>query len=253
MSPSAPAPQLAANKVLDDISSFAAKRIAPDAFTYKRLEREAKSSLQQDASVAYTALGALNAVSGKEELMHKYHKMAIDCRDDFLSRNNYATSLQLMSRLSEAAEQCRLLVSKDAGNLKSLVNAINYTWQSGEISKAASLTNMYNKLVPNDHDKYQNLMSANNLQQKLEITDEQVSHLTRIACDYLRKHGIPIIGGELGIDADTDYETLSLSLLLDMPNQDIWAHNRKLFEIMMDEVPEQSAHLSVRLDRAHFA
>lgn len=253
MSHSASVPQLAASKVLSDISTFATKHITPDAFTYKRLEREAKSSIQQDASLAYTALGALNAVSGDEELMLKYHKMAIDCRDDFLSRINFATSLQLMGRLHDAAEQARLLASRDTGNLEPLVDAINYTWQSGEISKAVSLTNMYFKLVPSDADKYQNVMNAANLQQKLGITDEQISLLARIVCDYVRQHKIPLMGGELGIDANTDYETLSLSFLLNMSNQDIWEHNRKVFEIMMDEVPDQSAHLSVRFDRAHFA
>lgn len=253
MSTSAPAHELAAIKVLKEVSALAAKRTAPDEFTFRRLEREARSSLQQDPSFAYTALGALNAVSGNEELMRKNHTNAISNRDDFDARNNYAISLQYMGFIHEAAEEYRLLVSRDESNLVALQEAISRTWQSGEVIRATELRSKHSKLMHSSNSEdYLNLNIAANLQMKLGITDEQISNLVKIACHYSRQHHISIIGFALETDANDDYETLSLCMLLDMSNKEIWQHNKQVFEIMMDKVPEQSAHLSVRFDRMSY-
>lgn len=102
-----PAPLLAANKALDEITAIAATHQPPDKFTHDRLERVVKSSIPVDAAFSYSTLGALEAVSGNEELMDSYHKNSIQLCNDALMHRNYACSLVHVSRVREAAEQAR--------------------------------------------------------------------------------------------------------------------------------------------------
>lgn len=82
-----PAPLLAASKALEEITAIAAVHKPIDKFTHDRLERIAKSSIPVDAAFSYATLGALEAISGNEELMDSYHRNSIQlCNDALMHR-----------------------------------------------------------------------------------------------------------------------------------------------------------------------
>ena len=166
------APLLAANKALDEITAIAATHQPPDKFTHDRLERVVKSSIPVDAAFSYSTLGALEAVSGNEELM--------------------------------------------------------------------------------DTGAYKDLIKAATLQKSAGIADEEVMQLVQIACDFLRSKQVHFVDQELIADEE-DEGFLSLTINLNLTNEEIWNFNRQLFEIMLDKVPNQSPHLSVRFGRSHAA
>ena len=247
-----PAALLAASKALDEITAIAATHQPPDKFTHDRLERAAKSSIPTDAAFSYVTLGALEAVSGNEELMDNYHKNSIQLRNDALTHRNYAGSLHHVSRVKEAAEQARIAASLAAGDLDVVQKAINYSAQSGGITMAASLVETYRKLAPTDTGAYADLIKAALMQKNAGIADEEIMQLVQIACDFLRSKQVHFVDQELIADQE-DEGFLSLCINLDLPNKEIWNFNRQLFEIMLDKVPNQSPHLSVRFGRSRAA
>ena len=252
MTQQTPLPLLAANKALDEINAIAATHQPPDKFTHDRLERVAKSSISIDAAFSYATLGALEAVSGNEELMDSYHKNSIQLCSDVLTHRNYACSLHHVSRVREAADQARIAASLDDGDLVSIQTAITYTAESGEITMAASLVETYKKLAPADNSAYADLIKAVSMQKKAGIADEEVMHLVQIACDFLRSKQAHFVDQELIADEE-DEGFLSLRINLNLTNEEIWNFNRQLFEIMLDKMPNQSPHLSVRFGRSHTA
>lgn len=252
MTQQTPLPLLAANKALDEINAIAATHQPPDKFTHDRLERVAKSSISIDAAFSYATLGALEAVSGNEELMDSYHKNSIQLCSDVLTHRNYACSLHHVSRVREAADQARIAASLDDGDLVSIQTAINYTAHSGEITMAASLVETYKKLAPADNGAYADLIKAVSMQKKAGIADEEVMQLVQIACDFLRSKQAHFVDQEL-IANEEDEGFLSLCINLNLTNEEIWNFNRQLFEIMLDQVPNQSSHLSVRFGRSRAA
>jgi len=247
-----PAPLLAANKALDEINAIAATHQPPDKFTHDRLERAAKSSISIDAAFGYATLGALEAVSGNEELMDSYHKNSIQLSNDALTHRNYACSLHLVSRIREAAEHARIAASLADGDLVGIQTAISYTAHSGEITMAASLVETYRKLAPTDAAAYDDLIKTASMQKKTGIADEEIMKLVQIACDFVRSKQIHFVDQELIADQE-DEGFLSLCINLNLTNEEIWNFNRQLFEIMLDKVPNQSPHLSVRFGRSHAA
>jgi len=246
------APLLAANKALDEITAIAATHQPPDKFTHDRLERVVKSSIPVDAAFSYSTLGALEAVSGNEELMDSYHKNSIQLCNDVLMHRNYACSLLHVSRVKEAAEQARIAASLADGDLEAIQTAINYTAHSGEITMSASLVETYRKFAPTDTGAYEDLIKAATLQKSAGIADEEVMQLVQIACDFLRSKQVYFVNQELIADLE-DEGFLSLCINLNLTNEEIWNFNRQLFEIMLDKVPNQSPHLSVRFGRSHAA
>lgn len=247
-----PAPLLAANKALDEIAAIAATHQSPDKFTHDRLERVAKSSIPIDAAFSYATLGALEAVSGNEELMDSYHQNSIKLRNDVLMHKNYAGSLSHVSRVREAAEQARIALSMVDGDLDAIQSAIFYTVESGGITMAASLVETYRKLAPTDTGAYEDLIKAAAMQKHAGIADDEIMQLVQIACDFLRSKQVHFVDQELIAD-DEDEGFLSLLINLNLPNEEVWDFNRQLFEIMLDQVPHQSSHLSVRFGRSHAA
>ncbi len=247
-----PAPLLAANKALDEINAIAATHQHTDKFTHDRLERVAKSSIPIDAAFSYATLGALEAISGNEELMDSYHKNSIQLCSDALTHRNYACSLHHVSRVKEAAEQARIAASLDNGDLVSIQTAISYTAESGEITMAASLVETYRKLAPTDTGAYADLINAASMQKTAGIADEEIMQLVQIACDFLRSKHVHFVDQELIADEE-DEGFLSLRINLNLTNEEVWNFNRQLFEIMLEQVPNQSPHLSVRFGRSHAA
>jgi len=243
---------LAANKALDEINAIAETHQPPDKFTHDRLERVAKSSIPIDAAFSYATLGALEAVSGNEELMDGYHKNSIQLCNDVLMHRNYACSLHHVSRVREAAEQARISASLGAGDLVAIQTAISYTAHSGGITMAASLVETYKKLAPTDTGAYEDLIKAALMQKNAGIADEEIMQLVQIACDFLRSKQVYFVDQELIADQE-DEGFLSLCINLNLTNEEIWNFNRQLFEIMLDQVPNQSPHLSVRFGRSHAA
>lgn len=246
------APLLAANKALDEIIVIAATHQPPDKFTHDRLERVAKSSIQIDAAFSYATLGALEAISGNEELMDSYHQNSIQLRDDALMHRNYAGSLHHVLRVKEAAEQARIAASLGVGDIAVIQKAINYTAHSGGITMAASLVETYRKLAPTDTGAYEDLIKAASMQKTAGIADEEIMQLVQIACDFLRSKQVHFVDQELIADEE-DEGFLSLCINLNLSNEEIWNFNRQLFEIMLDQVPNQSSHLSVRFGRSRAA
>ena len=247
-----PAPLLAASKALDEITSISATHQPPDKFTHDRLERAIKSSISADAAFSYATLGALEAVSGNEELMDSYHKNSIQLRNDALMHRNYACSLLHVSRVREAAEQARIAASLADGDLAVIQTAIVHTAYSGEITMAASLVEIYRKLAPTDTGTYQDITNAASMQKIAGIADEEIKQLVQIACDFLRSKQVHFVDQELIADQEDD-GFLSLCIYLNLTNEEVWNFNRQLFEIMLDKVPNQSPHLSVRFARSHAA
>ncbi len=247
-----PAPLLAANKALDEINAIAATHQPPDKFTHDRLERVARSSIPIDAAFSYATLGALEAVSGNEELMDSYHKNSIHLRSDVLTHRNYACSLIHVSRVREAAEQARIAASLSDGDLVAIQTAIDHTAESGGITMAASLVENYRKLAPMDTGAYADLIKAASMQKTVGIADEEIMQLVQIACDFLRSKQVHFVNQELIADEE-DEGFLSLTINLNLTNEEIWNLNRQLFEIMLDQVPNQSSHLSVRFGRSRAA
>lgn len=246
------APLLAANKALDEITAIAATHQPPDKFTHDRLERAAKSSISTDAAFSYATLGALEAVSGNEELMDNYHNNSIQLCSDALTHRNYACSLHLVSRIREAAEHARIAASLADGDLVGIQTAISYTAHSGEITMAASLVETYKKLAPTDTGAYDDLIKAASMQKNAGIADEEIMQLVQIACDFLRSKKIHFVDQELIADEE-DEGFLSLRINLNLTNEEIWNFNRQLFEILLEQVPNQSPHLSVRFGRSRAA
>lgn len=242
------APLLAANKALDEITAIAATHQPPDKFTHDRLERAIKSSIPVDAAFGYATLGALEAVSGDEELMDSHHQNSIQLCNDVLMHRNYACSLLHVSRIREAAEQARIAASLVDGDLDAIQTAINYTAQSGGIAMATSLVETYRKLAPTDAGTYADLIKAATMQKNTGVADEEIMQLVQIACDFLRSKQVHFVDQELIADEE-DEGFLSLCINLNLPNEEIWNFNRQLFEIMLDQVPNQSPHLSVRFGR----
>ncbi|MDP2878651.1 MAG: hypothetical protein Q8N74_03865 [Sulfuricella sp.] len=242
------APLLAANKALDEITAIAATHLPPDKFTHDRLERTIKSSIPIDAAFGYATLGALEAVSGNEELMDSYHQNSIQLCNDVLMHRNYACSLLHVSRVREAADQARIAASLGDGDLEAIQTAINYTAQSGGITMADSLVETYRKLAPTDAGAYADLIKAATMQKNTGIADEEIMQLVQIACDFLRSKQVHFVDQELIADEE-DEGFLSLCINLNLTNEEIWNFNRQLFEIMLDQVPNQSPHLSVRFGR----
>lgn len=247
-----PAALLAANKVLDEINAIAATHRPPDKFTHDRLERVAKSSIPIDAAFSYATLGALEAVSGNEDLMDSHHKNSIQLSSDALTHRNYACSLHHVLRVKEAAEQARIAASLDEGDIVSIQTAINNTAESGGITMAASLVQTYRKLAPSDTGAYEDLIKAASMQKAAGIADEEIMQLVQITCDFLRSKKIHFVDQELIADEE-DEGFLSLHINLNLTNEEIWNFNRQLFEIMLDQVPNQSPHLSVRFGRSRAA
>ena len=252
MTQQSPAPLLAASKALDEITAIAATHQPPDKFTHDRLERAIKSSIPADAAFSYATLGALEAVSGNEELMDSYHKNSIQLCNDALMHRNYACSLLHVSRVKEAAEQARIAASLADGDLAVIQTAIVHTAYSGEITMAASLVETYRKLAPADTGTYQDLTKAASMQKIAGIADEEIKQLVQLACDFLRSKQIHFVDQELIADEE-DEGFLSLCINLNLTNEEVWNFNRQLFEIMLDQVPNQSPHLSVRFARSHAA
>lgn len=247
-----PVPLLAASKALDEITAIAATHQPPDKFTHDRLERAAKSSISFDAAFSYATLGALEAISGNEELMDSYHKNSIQLCNDVLMHRNYACSLLHVSRVREAAEQARIAASLGDGDLGAIQTAIIYTAHSGAITMAASLVETYKKLAPMDTGAYKDLIKAASMQKTAGIADEEIMQLVQIACDFLRSKQVHFVDQELIADEE-DEGFLSLCINLNLTNEEIWNFNRQLFEIMLDQVPNQSSHLSVRFGRSRTA
>lgn len=253
---SAPAQLLAANKALEEITAISSTHQRPDKFTHDRLERAAKSSISIDAAFSYATLGALEAVSGNEDLMDSYHKNSIRLSNDALMHRNYACSLLHVLRVVEAAEQARIAASLAVGEIDLLKTAIFYTVASGGIMMATSLVESYRKLAPADDGSYDYLIKAASIQKNAGITDEEVTQLVQIACDFLRSKHIYYVDPALGIDeedGDEDGKLLSLCMNLKLTNKEVWNLNRQLFEIMLDRIPNQSPFLSVRFGRSHAA
>lgn len=247
-----PVPLLAANKALDEIISIAKTHQPLDKFTYERLERAAKSSIQTNAAISYVTLGALEAVAGNEEKMDGYHKNAISLSNNAFTRENYAGSLYHVSRVKEAAEQARIAASLAADDINILKKAILITKHSGGITMATSLVETYKKLVPTDSVTFESLVKAASMQKTTGVADEEIMQLTQIAYDFLRSKQLHFVNHELIADED-DEGFLSLRIGLNLANEEIWNLNRQLFEIMLDQVPTQSPHLSVRFGRSHAA
>lgn len=247
-----PVPLLAASKALDEITAIAATHQPPDKFTHDRLERTIKSSIPVDAAFSYATLGALEAISGNEELMDSYHKNSIQLCNTTLTRVNYAGSLHHVLRVREAAEQARIALSLAPDDLEVIQKAIIYTAHSGEITMAASLVETYRKLAPADSGAYKDLIKAATMQKSAGIADEEVMQLVQIACDFLRSKQVHFVNQELVADEE-DEGFLSLCINLNLTNEEVWNFNRQLFEIMLEQVPNQSPHLSVRFGRSHAA
>jgi hypothetical protein len=90
------------------------------------------------------------------------------------------------------------------------------------------------------------------MQKTLGISDEEIMRLVQIACDFLRGKQMHYIYQELIAD-EGDEGFLSLCLNLDLTNEEVWDFNRQLFEIMLDQVPDQTSRLSVRFGRSNAA
>lgn len=243
-----PVPELAANKALEEIIALSKKCQQPDRFTHDRLERAIRSSIPFDAAISYSVLGALEATSGNEALMDEYHRNSIKLSNSPLMHRNYAASLCLFLRLREAAEQSRLEASLAPGDITAIRNAISNTAISGEITGTLGLIQTYRKLVPEDERSYVNVVNAASLQEKVGITDEEIMKLVQLATDFLRSK--KIYRFTQTIDADFDDEGfISLCMNLNLSNEEVWNLNRQLFEIMVEQVPDQSPQLSVRFER----
>lgn len=113
---------------------------------------------------------------------------------------------------------------------------------------ATSLVETYRKLAPTDTGAYADLIKAATMQKNTGIADEEIIQLVQIACDFLRSKQVHFVDQELVADEE-DEGFLSLCINLNLPNEEIWNFNRQLFEIMLDQVPNQSPHLSVRFGR----
>ena len=246
------APLLAANKVLDEIIAIASTHQSLDQFTHDRLERAAKSSIPIDAAFSYATLGALEAVSGNEELMDSYHINSIQLCNNALMHRNYAGSLHHVSRVREAAEQAQIAASLAEGDIEEVRSAIRFTEQCGGITMATSFVDTYKKLAPTDTGAYTNLIKAALVQKTVGITDEEIMQLVQIACDLLRSKQTHFVDQELVVDEE-DEGFISLCINLNLTNEEIWDFNRQLFETMLDRVPKQSPYLSVRFGRNNIA
>jgi hypothetical protein len=243
---------LAASKALDEIIALASTHQRPDKFTHERLEREAKSSISTEAAFSYATLGALEAISGNEPLMDMYHQNSIKLCSNSHMHMNYAGSLHHVLRLIEAAKYARIGASLAPDDLEAIQKAINYTTQSGGITMAASLVETYKKLNPSDTGGYDFLIKPSSLQKITGISDEEIMQLVQIAADFLRNKNVNFTEQELITD-DDDEGFISLCFNLNLSNEEIWNLNRQLFEIMLDQVPNQSPYLSVRFGRSHAA
>jgi hypothetical protein len=243
---------LAASKALDEIIALSTTHQRPDKFTHDRLERDARSSISSESAFSYATLGALESISGNEQLMDKYHKNSIQLCSNSLMHMNYAGSLHYVLRFIEAAEYARIGASLAPDDLEAIEKAINYTIHSGGIAMATSLLETYKKLKPSDTGSYDYLIKASLLQKTIGVADEEIMRLVQIAGDFLRHKNVDFIEQELIVDED-DEGFISLCFNLNLTNEEIWNLNRQLFEIMLDQVPNQSPHLSVRFGRSHAA
>lgn len=244
-----PSAALAANKVLDEIIAIAQTHQPPDKFTHDRLEREAKSSISADAAFSYATLGALEAISGNEELMDSYHKNSIKLSNSSHMHMNYAGSLNHVLRLKEAGEQARIGASLAPDDIEAIKKAINYSVQAGRITTAASLVGTYKKLSPVDTDSFEYILKASSMLKTAGINEDEIVQLFQIACDFLRSKKIYFLAQDMITDEE-DEGYISLCLNLNLTNEEIWNFNRQLFEIMLEQVPNQSPNLSVRFGRS---
>ena len=226
-----------ASEIILELGEFLSGRAVADGFTLQRLKRVATESMYADASEAYAALGMIAALQWNDAETDSNFLNAIRLDNEYTVHMNYGTSLQLLGRYADAAEQMRIGFELAPTDLSSLRAAIRINLAAGEIGAAEILCERLARLTPDRESEEIPLVSK--VAQALEVNGfplESIKKCHRVAVDLLRER--KIWSSSLTSEVDTDDNIVFFILGLAGDKKDIEALDEELGARLFESVAD---------------
>ena len=198
----------------------------PGDFELRKIERDARALMGEDAAFANTVLGAVAALRGNAENSRRHHESALKRSGwSATAYQNYSVSLTLLGKLTEAFELEIEAYERYPGDKELLRQAVGTSIESAHFREGLKLCAQWNEIDPDQPLPYEPLLKTLATAVERQAFDEELAReVLAIAREILRESGV---------------RTLSDAILADHTNSDSF-----LYEIHVATSPEKAAELN---------
>lgn len=141
-------PKTKVEEAIEQLSHIGRTSMQVSAIELQRLKRDIDSSLHIDPYMYHIASGMMAVVKWDNALLDVHMRAAISYWNNWGAHEHYATSLQMLCRISEAAVEACLASELAPTDLSALAKAIRYNFMAGKIEVAKQLLDTYKLRSP---------------------------------------------------------------------------------------------------------
>lgn len=211
-----------------------------DEFAIHRVRREAERLKSTDAAAAYLLLGIVACLDRDLSSSRKYHQLALNLRNDYVTNINYALSLARLGAVSEATPYYERAVKISPENIKAFDTLIDNVISTCRFRYARDLLHKWKTMNPGkEHRLEKNISNFVSVLEEHKVSDEEAEALAKLASDQLLSNNLYPIFSDSAMNVEIFEEDsirwVDYSLNIDGKVDDVVEMNCRLADIVAEK------------------